>query len=342
MRTKEYWAKRAQMREADAQLAAEMMLAEMDRLLRTRKRAILQELTDFIALYAAEEGISKREARKRLTTDELRDYLVDDLPKFKKYSKYGSPEYQDLLRRASLRQRISRLELLQLRTELQLLELYGGEGGMVATLGTGLGNLYEESYYKQLYDIAQQSLVVTEVAKLSKTRAAEVLRTKWAGEKVWSQRLWTHQKQQHQKIRKVITEGLDQGKHSSVMARELAKTFDVTYSQAEALTRTEANYFREQGTADGYREAKVPKYEILATLDSRTSVTCRYQDGKQYPVKDHKPGSTAPPFHVRCRSTTIAVIGEKYLGNEKRRVGGMSGELIDKMTYQEWYDKNVK
>lgn len=57
MKSKEYWAKRAQMREADAQLAAEMMLAEMDKLLRTRKRAILQELKDFIALYAAEEGI---------------------------------------------------------------------------------------------------------------------------------------------------------------------------------------------------------------------------------------------------------------------------------------------
>ncbi|OKO89746.1 minor capsid protein [Geobacillus proteiniphilus] len=52
------------------------------------------------------------------------------------------------------------------------------------------------------------------------------------------------------------------------------------------------------------------KYEILATLDMRTSDICRSMDGKVYEVKNYKPGTTAPTFHVRCRTTTIPYFDE--------------------------------
>ena len=47
------------------------------------------------------------------------------------------------------------------------------------------------------------------------------------------------------------------------------------------------------------------RYQIVATLDSRTSDICRHLDGKVFDMKDYEPGVTAPPFHVYCRSCTV-------------------------------------
>ena len=44
-------------------------------------------------------------------------------------------------------------------------------------------------------------------------------------------------------------------------------------------------------------------YEIVAVLDSRTSEICRLENHEVHSVKEYEPGRTAPPFHVRCRST---------------------------------------
>src|SRR6185312_9957917 len=95
---------------------------------------------------------------------------------------------------------------------------------------------------------------------------------------------------------------------------------DVSRSRAEALVRTEANFFHNAAAQDSYSDAGIDRYEILATLDSRTSPICREQDGKIYNEKDYEPGVTAPPFHVRCRTTTIPYFDEsEYMQDEKRQ-----------------------
>ncbi|ADU94518.1 head morphogenesis protein SPP1 gp7 [Geobacillus sp. Y412MC52] len=71
----------------------------------------------------------------------------------------------------------------------------------------------------------------------------------------------------------------------------------------------------------------------------RTSDICRYQDGKVYNVRDYQPGTNAPPFHVRCRTTTIPHFDEsEYTNGEKRQ--SMNG-VVDSVSYEEWYNKNV-
>ncbi len=42
------------------------------------------------------------------------------------------------------------------------------------------------------------------------------------------------------------------------------------------------------------QKLNVEQYEIVATLDSHTSDICRNLDEKHFPMKDFKPGSTAP------------------------------------------------
>ena len=46
-------------------------------------------------------------------------------------------------------------------------------------------------------------------------------------------------------------------------------------------------------------------FRIVATLDHRTSDICQGLDGKVIPIDDYETGVTAPPFHPRCRTTTV-------------------------------------
>ena len=46
-----------------------------------------------------------------------------------------------------------------------------------------------------------------------------------------------------------------------------------------------------------FGEVDVEKYEIVATLDGRTSETCRHLDGKVFDIDDYKPGRSEEP-HV--------------------------------------------
>ena len=87
-------------------------------------------------------------------------------------------------------------------------------------------------------------------------------------------------------------------------------------------------------------------YRFVATLDSRTSLTCAEKDGKLYPYGS---GPT-PPLHFNCRSTTVAVVDwnglKKKWGIQKPSDdairAGQGGVVPAKETYGKWlYDKRL-
>ena len=94
---------------------------------------------------------------------------------------------------------------------------------------------------------------------------------------------------------------------------------------------------------DSYRESGLEKYQILVTLDNRTSDICRSMDGKIFDVKDYNVSITAPPFHARCRSTTIPWF-EDFLEDETRAMRDPitnKTERIPHMEYDDWYKIHV-
>ena len=95
-----------------------------------------------------------------------------------------------------------------------------------------------------------------------------------------------------------------------------------------------------------YEECGIETYIFIATLDLKTSDTCRALDGKRFPVAEQQPGKNCPPMHPWCRSTTICDITDEELAQMKRRardpVTGKVKTIPGNMTYQQWYDQNVK
>ena len=84
-------------------------------------------------------------------------------------------------------------------------------------------------------------------------------------------------------------------------------------NQIQTIVRTSVNQVQNQASQAVYAaNSKVaPKYEYVATLDSRTSPICRRLDGRKFA---YNKGPT-PPQHFNCRSTTVPVID--YSGLQK-------------------------
>jgi len=85
--------------------------------------------------------------------------------------------------------------------------------------------------------------------------------------------------------------------------------------QVQTIVRTSVNQVQNQASQAVYAaNSKVaPKYEYVATLDSRTSPICRRLDGQKFA---YNKGPT-PPQHFNCRSTTVPVVD--YEGLSKRK-----------------------
>ena len=86
-------------------------------------------------------------------------------------------------------------------------------------------------------------------------------------------------------------------------------------NQIQTIVRTSVNQVQNQASQAVYAaNSKVaPKYEYVATLDSRTSPICRRLDGRKF---EYNKGPT-PPQHFNCRSTTVPVVD--YAGLKKQK-----------------------
>ena len=124
-------------------------------------------------------------------------------------------------------------------------------------------------------------------------------------------------------------------------------------NQIQTIVRTSVNQVQNQASQAVYAaNSKVaPKYEYVATLDSRTSPICRRLDGRKFA---YNKGPT-PPQHFNCRSTTVPVVD--YEGLSKRKgfedlkpppVGKVvtrpsaTGRVPQDTTYGEWLLKQDK
>ena len=124
-------------------------------------------------------------------------------------------------------------------------------------------------------------------------------------------------------------------------------------NQIQTIVRTSVNQVQNQASQAVYAaNSKVaPKYEYVATLDSRTSPICRRLDGQKF---SYNQGPT-PPQHFNCRSTTVPVVDfdglqKKYPSLQKPPVGKVvtrptgegTGRVPQGTAYGDWLLKQDK
>ncbi len=134
------------------------------------------------------------------------------------------------------------------------------------------------------------------------------------------------------------------GKAPDDAIKVISKKFDVSKSQAGRLVMTEEAYFHSEAQREAFKELDVEEFEIIATLDNKTSDICREMDGKHFPMSEYEPGRTAPPFHCWCRSVTVPYFDDDFgkVGERAARAADEKTYYVpDDMSYKEWEKKYV-
>lgn len=209
-------------------------------------------------------------------------------------------------------------------------------------LKEALETAYQKSFLEVAYQLQQAAGVYTQVH--NPHHVAQLITKAWVGHENFISRFTNDKEKTLKELEVIFRQGYLNNTPPQQLAVQYAKRVGVSQSNAKRLVMTEmANVFG-QATADAYEANGVEEYEILATLDNRTSDICQNLDGQRFKVSEKRVGVNYPPFHPLCRTTTIPVISRFANSNSQRWSKDEDGirHKVDNMTYTEWADKYLK
>lgn len=288
-------------------------------------------------------GISLFEAKKLLNNKELDSFKMG-LNEFMKKSKGSiTPEIERELNIVSRRVRISRLQAMEIEVKKTVAGLMSREEkGLFAHLG----NTFKKRYYKELYEL-QRITGYRSVQAINKDKLKIVLNNPWTSDgKEFSERIWGRGNKLTSKLRDNLMKDIARGASPEESIKIIEKEFGVSKANAARLVYTETAAISSMATKKLYEDAGVKKYQILATLDLKTSEICRHMDGKVFDTKDYMPGITANPFHPNCRTDTVPYFDDdiqRRMDTTRMARNPETGksERVPYMNYKEWFGRYV-
>lgn len=332
-----YWQERTERRVNQFFTNAEELNKKLKQQYGRALNQISKEISNFYTKYAKNNKMTYDEAIQYLNRKEFNEWKMTLDEYIKEIELTGNQELLKELNALSTRSRIKRLEGLMTSIKVEIAKLNDYEQTNVYDL---LAGVCEENYYRTIFDVQQGLGYYTSFAKISPRTIEEVLKTPWSGAD-FSTRIWNNKEKLINVLQEEITQKMIQGKSIQDTARAIAQRMEVAYKNAERLVRTETAYVVEQSTKLGYKASGVKQYQILATLDTRTSEICREQDGKIYNVDDAVVGVNYPPFHVNCRTTTIPYFDDEGGDRIAKDSSGKYISVPANMTYKTWLDRYV-
>lgn len=337
MTNAEYWKQRFTQLEAAQNRKGATAYLEMEKQYKAAQNELEAQIARWYQRFADSNGISLAQAKQWLKGQDLAEFKWD----VKEYIKYGKENaingaWMQELENASSKFHISRLEALQIQTQNSLETMFAQQMG---TMKKALSDVYASGYYHTAYTVQQGFGLGWDVAGLDQAQIEKVLSKPWAVDGYnFSTRIWNSKTKLIGEVHNELSKNLLTGADPQKAIDSLAKKMGTSKSNAGRLVMTEQAYFSSAAQKDCFNDLDVEEYEIVATLDSHTSDICRSLDGKVFKISDYKPGVTAPPFHVYCRSTTAPHFKENFDAGERaaRGADGKAYYVPDDVTYSEW------
>ena len=206
-------------------------------------------------------------------------------------------------------------------------------------------NVYTDQHQRTAFEFAKETGVGTNFYKINENLVEDIIKKPWALDgKNFSDRIWSDKEKLINTLHTEMTQGFIRGDSLEAITKRITAKMNVSKSNVKRLVRTESAAYRSKAQLKAFQDLEVEKYQILATLDNRTSDICQDMDGKVFDFKDYEIGTTAPPFHVNCRSVTIPYFDDEEEGERAARdpETGKTIYVSDKMTYKEWKQRFLK
>lgn len=155
-------------------------------------------------------------------------------------------------------------------------------------------------------------------ATISDTAVQQMINEVWCADgKTWSDRVWSNVNELAVMLNDELIHCAVTGKKTTELKKQLIERFNVSFSKADRVVRTELANIQIEASAKRYKDAGLDKYEILGREEgsckpSKKSkgVDCHEMHGKTFLYSEMKKGVNAPPFHPNCRCDIIPVIDD--------------------------------
>lgn len=182
----------------------------------------------------------------------------------------------------------------QMKKELQKL----GDKQLIA-----LSKEFELNFFEIYYSIAIPGL--TPYTTISTEAVQQLINHTWVADgKSFSQRIWENTELLAATLNEELVNCVVAGKKTTDLKNMLQERFNVSYSRADALARTELAHIQTQAAQQRYQDYGVREFEVWADEDERRCEVCGKLHEKRYPV-----GSVPPvPAHPRCRCCIVPVV----------------------------------
>ena len=344
-KNRDYWAERFAILEDASNNRAVDYYHDVARQYDTAIKNIQKELDKWFLRYATNNEISITDARKILTGPELKDFrmtLDEYISKGKTLN--CSKEWSKQLEKASTLYHVERLQALQVQMQQQIELAYGYE---LDTFDKFIANQYKANYYYSAFEISKGLGVGVDLMKLDEKKIAKLISKPWTADaRTFSDRIWADKKMLLSEVDKVLTQGIISGQGYNKIAKNLTAALNTQYYKAKRIVVTESAFFSSDAQGSCFDDLGVGEYEIVATLDFKTSEICQFMDGKVFDQKDFRPGVTASPFHPLCRTHQVPRFSDDF-GIPESRVArdpktGKTVTVPADMKFTEWEKKFVK
>lgn len=334
----DYWQKRQEAMYKAGEMQVNQYFKRLEKAFNQTKRELQKTIEAFYFRYAEENGLSFAAAQKQLNAEEL-----GELKDFIALAMDNIGKYNQQVNNMSLKARVTRYQALEMQVDAILRQLYAID--YQAESERTMQEVYEDTYYRTWYSIDQYHGFHQAFAQVEPRTVEKLLEYPFNGA-AFSSRLWKQKDHLQTQLTEAVTTMLIQGRHPSTLTREFAKKMQSKKFDAYRLLHTESSFLMSEATHAGYKEDGVEKYEILATLDSKTCEICGELDGNVYEVGKEITGVNMPPFHPLCRCTDVPHYADtptKGMARVARDPGtGKTYEVPADMTYKQWHEQYVE
>ena len=328
MSSADYWKKREQEAKKATIRDEEEYRKRIETIYKQTYEAVERQINDWYARYASKNGLSMSEARMRVKKLDMERYerLAAKYVATHDFSDQANEEMEIY----NLTMRINRLELLKAQINLELLAGYDD-----------LDKELEREFIEQAMKEDRRLAGILGDSVIGNQKYAKHIVNASFWNATYSERIWgNNMPRLRSSIETQLRNGIIQGIHSTELARNLRKSFDVSIRDSERLMITEVRRIQTEIQKDSFDRNGFREYRFISAGDGKVCPECERLHGQHFKVSEMQPGENAPPMHPVCRCSTAAWMdGEKY----KRWLDALErGEDVRWRDFEAVHGENMK
>lgn len=297
MKSSEYWKKREAENAMKHQISEVQYKKNIEEIYADMMDEINKEINGFYTKYAAKEGITMAEAKKRVSKLDIAAYER----KAKKYveTKDFSDRANEEMRIYNLTMKVNRLELLKANIGLEMVSGF---------------NEMQKYFDKKLTDRTlkefQRQAGILGKSVLKNEKYAHAIVNASFKNATYSDRIWMYQGMLKAELEGLLASGLIRGQNPKKLAKHLEKRFGVSAYNAQRLMVTELARVQTEAQKQSFIRNGFDEYVYVACTKGDVCPICKGLDDKHFKVDDMMPGENAPPMHPNCHCSVAAYMDD--------------------------------